>query len=401
MSQVHTDVIVVGAGPAGSTAALTLARAGVNVILVDKAFGANEKVCGGGLLTGSLNLLRQLGLYDQIVLSGTSSPCGARVSSPDGTLAELTFPPAKSGRSEMLRIVRRSQLDTALLDSALTAGAKPIAARALGMGTDGNQAVVRVERDGSEQQLLSRLVIAADGATGSFSKGLGIWQRSIICPAVRAYVSTHDHVPSSTDFHFFSECIPLYCWVFPLESGLCNVGLAVAPNKNVRLSELLKTLLSENPILRARLGNPEVVGKIQGGFLRTGFRKEMVTRDHLLVAGDAASLVSPLTGEGISQAMRSGMLAADSAVSALEAGRFTNRDLVSYARNLEAVFAKRSRQLWQLNRLVSMPGVMNRMVRLLKNDPSIQNLLARTLADPATWGASSLATLIARVTMAR
>ena len=248
--------------------------------------------------------------------------------------------------------------------------------------------------------LRARLVVAADGATGAFSRHLGLAPASRTCLAVRAYVTADDRYPDLTDFLFLPETLPLYCWVFPVAPGLCNVGLALAPGRDTGLVPRLRRTLAESPALRDRLPRAEIVGGIRGGVLRTGLNAHATYRDRLLVVGDAAGLVSPLTGEGIKQALVSGELAAQTALDAFKLGDFSHRTLALYGTRLQAAFAGRNRQLEMLNSLISHPWAMNRMVKLLGNDRTLQELLQTTLANPQIWGMSSLARLLGRIVFA-
>lgn len=398
---IESDVIVVGAGPAGATAALCLARAGVRVLLVDKNRNEHEKVCGGGLLRGSLRQLKHLGLLEQIVGTQAVAPSGARIVAPNGTVANLPFPKPTGDEPGFIRIIRRADLDNALVQAACSAGATFMpGVHASRLSSDDQGAAIEAEERGQSISLRSQLVIAADGATGIFSRRLGLSPKSQTCLAVRAYVASDDRYPDMTDFLFLPQTLPLYCWVFPVASGLCNVGLALAPGRDAGLVEQLRRTIAETPALRDRLPSAEIVGGIQGGILRTGLDAQTVSAERLLAVGDAAALVSPLTGEGIKQALVSGELAAMTALDAFKQGDFSGTALAPYGRKLESAFARRNRQLVMLNTLISRHWVMNRMVRLLDSDQPLQNLLQGTLANPQTWGVGSLAKLLARILFA-
>lgn len=115
------------------------------------------------------------------------------------------------------------------------------------------------------------------------------------------------------------------------------------------------------------------------------------------MAGDAASLVSPLTSEGIKQAVISGEIAAQCALRALETGKFTQSELALYGASLRQMFGKRFRQLALLNAIIQIPGFMNRLVKSLSSDAAVQSLLQRTIAQPDTWNALRLAELLVRI----
>jgi menaquinone-9 beta-reductase len=396
------DVIVVGAGPGGASAALCLARGGVHVLLVDKSRGEHEKVCGGGLLRGSLRQLNHLGLLERVFGTVSVSPRGARIVAPNGAVATLPFPIPSAGEPGFIRIIRRADLDDALMQAACSSGATLMrGVHASTMACDARGADLLAENKGKSIRLRAKVIVAADGATGVFSHRLGLAPKSQTCLSVRAYVAADDRCPDMIDFLFLSETLPLYCWVFPVAPGLCNVGLALAPGRDAGIAAQLRRTLYETPALRDRLPRAEIAGGIQGGVLRTGFNVNSIYGERLLAVGDAAALVSPLTGEGIKQALVSGELAAQTILEAFKQGDLSRHALAPYGRKISAAFTRRNRQLLMLNSLISRAWVMNRMVRLLENDLPLQNLLQRTLANPQTWGLASFARLCGRITVAR
>ncbi len=306
------DVLVVGAGPAGSTAALVLARNGARVALLDKARFPRDKACGDFIGPRGLQVLADLGLPeppgldvgDMVVIG----PTGRRVVLPcfDGT----TYP----GRA---RAVPRLVFDDALRTAAIEAGAVAVQGRAgepVGSGPDiGGFEIV----DGG--RICADFVIGADGATSHVAHRARLveMERVLWGFAVRCYVDQAVELPAITlwepsRWHAF----PGYGWIFPGPGGVANVGLGVGTladrqsgSTAVRvLPDYLRYLVDRGLLDRV----PDRTGPRRlGGWLKMGMVGTVPAAGRVLLAGDAAGLVNPLQGEGIAQALTSGRAAAE------------------------------------------------------------------------------------------
>jgi len=305
------DVLVVGAGPAGSIAALVLARAGADVALVDKARFPRDKACGDFVGPRGLQVLADLAVPEPPGLDAGDmvvvGPTGRRVLLPcfDGT----TYP----GRA---RAVIRTVLDDALRTAALEAGAVPIEGRAdRPVGSD-------ADLDGftlsSGDELRADFVIGADGATSHVAQTAGLVEdaRVLWGFAVRTYLDQQVDLPAitlweRTRWHAF----PGYGWIFPSPGGGANVGVGVGTLADRRagaeavrvLPAYLDHLVGLGLLQRAPAGP---LPRRLGGWLKMGMVGTTPAAGRVLLVGDAAGLVNPLQGEGIAQAMASGRAAA-------------------------------------------------------------------------------------------
>jgi menaquinone-9 beta-reductase len=311
MSTTRFDVLVVGSGPAGSVAALTLARKGARVALLDKAAFPRDKACGDLVGPRGLQLLIDCGLtpsgglsVDDMIVVG---PTGRRVRLP---CAEgRTYP--GHGTS-----VSRITFDAMLASAAVEAGALPFTGRAeRPLETEGRIDGYRTA-DGTE--LRADFVIGADGATSGVAMAAGLVQPQKVLWgfAVRAYLDQPVDLPviviwEQRRLHAF----PGYGWLFPTADGGANVGLGIATrsdrsggNGAVRM---LPAFLDHLRLLGLiDRGGPEPTHRL-GGWLKMGMVGTTPARGRTLLVGDAAGLVNPLQGEGISQAMSSGRAAAN------------------------------------------------------------------------------------------
>jgi geranylgeranyl reductase family protein len=310
----RVDVLVVGAGPAGSIAALVLARAGAGVALVDKARFPRDKACGDLIGPRGLQVLADLGVPEPAGLDVGDmvvvGPNGRRVVLPcfDG----LSYP----GRA---RAVTRVAFDDALRAAALDAGAVEVSGRAdrpLWSGDTLDGFTV------DSHELHADFIIGADGATSHVAQSAGLVERARVLWgfAVRCYLDQPVALPAitlwePTPWHAF----PGYGWIFPGPDGVANVGLGLGTRSDrqsgagaVRLlSAYLDHLVSLGLLDRAP--TPPFSHRL-GGWLKMGMVGTTPAAGRVLLVGDAAGLVNPLQGEGIAQAMTSGRAAAEAVV---------------------------------------------------------------------------------------
>lgn len=290
------DVLVVGAGPAGATAALVLARAGVDVALLDRASLPRDKTCGGGVVARAFEALPR----------GVEVPVERRLGRVESHFVGTGVAVAVERPAPLVHMAMRAPLDLALAEAARTAGA------ALGA----QHAVERVALGGDDVLLetsrgawRARFLIAADGATGSVARGAGWVDPLPTVPALEAEVEVRASVLARhTAGARFDLGVPSggYGWVFPKARHLSvGVGVFTRGGARRRLREELSRYLE-----RVGLGGGSVT-RVRGAPIPVRPRRD-VARGRCLLAGDAAGLADPLTGEGISLAIRSGRLAAES-----------------------------------------------------------------------------------------
>ncbi|WP_026453638.1 geranylgeranyl reductase family protein [Saccharomonospora iraqiensis] len=328
------EVIVVGAGPAGSTAATHLARAGVDVLLLEKSAFPRDKVCGDGLTPRGVKQLIDLGI-DTSPDAGWVHNRGLRIRTAELTLEldwpELTdFPPYGVART-------RHDFDDVLASTAVKAGARLTERTTVtGAITDertGRVVGVRAKQGPDKEPVSYRapLVLACDGVSARLALSVGIEKddRRPMGVAVRRYYRSPRHDDPYIEGHLElwdrrdpaePKLLPGYGWAFPLGDGTVNVGLGMlstsAAFRNTNYRELLRSWLDSTP---EEWGYREenAVGRIGGAGLPMGFNRTPHYRDGLLLVGDAGGMVSPFNGEGIAAAMESASLAAEHVVQAL------------------------------------------------------------------------------------
>jgi flavin-dependent dehydrogenase len=347
------DALVAGAGPAGATVALLLARAGLRVRVVDRARFPRAKLCGDSVNPGALAVLRRLGL--ERVVDGALPIDGMIVTAGAGVRVEGRYGAAQ-GRS-----ISRRDLDVRLLQAAAEAGAEveegvlvdgPIVS---GTGTSPEVTGVMIRTGGRTMRMLARIVIGADGRYSRLARPLGLLRTA--APqrwAVGAYFEQVTGLSSCGEMHVREGH---YIGVAPVPGLLANACVVTADRGALRNpSALLDLALRRDPLLAPRFGRARLVAPpVCLGPLAAESTAAGVCG--LLLAGDAAGFIDPMTGDGLHFAFRGAELAAAAAVHALATGAADAHLQLAAARRRE--FAAK----WRFNRTLRALVASPRTVR--------------------------------------
>lgn len=328
----EVEVLVVGAGPAGTAAAIEARRLGLDVVVVDKARFPRDKTCGDGLTAGALRALERLGL-DVRKLSSYASVREAVLVSPSGREVVLPLP----ADGEFAGAVPRAELDAALVDCARAEGVAVYEGVGVQDARIHNGSVTVDLDDGSAVD--AQWIIAADGHYSPVRRmldgaraqmaELGTWH------AFRQYF--HDVDDDRMWVLFDPALLPGYAWVFPVGDRCANVGFGVLRDarSGARTGKELATQwrnVVNDAKLRAVLGPRAVAdGTRRAWPIPASFDPSRLAHDRVLFAGDAANVVDPMTGEGIAQALDTGVLAAR----AIEGGATPAAVTARYRRDVE------------------------------------------------------------------
>ena len=371
------DVIVVGAGPAGSTAATYLARSGLDVLLLEKSVFPREKVCGDGITPRGVKQLIDLGI-DTREEAGWLHNRGLRVVG-GGVTIELDWPDL-AGFPPYGVVRPRNDFDDLLARTAQQAGAKLVEQTTVtgALTDDRTGRVIGVEATtGPEREPVvyrAPLVLGCDGVSARLALSVGIQKRDDrpMGVAVRRYY----HSPRSKDDYLEShlelwdrsdpadpKLLPAYGCRFGLGDGTVNVGLGIlSTSKAYGQTNYRKLLLSWLGGTPEEWGFREenAVGRIGGAALPMGFNRTPHYRDGLLLVGDAGGMVNPFNGEGIAYAMQSARLAAECAVHALARPEGVSREkaLSRYPLALREAFGGYFRMGNIFTKLIGNPTVM-------------------------------------------
>jgi len=385
----HWDVVVVGAGPAGASAAYWLAEQGHRVLVVERKRFPREKTCGDGLTPRAVAQLTAMGLEER--LAGFHRYDGLR-SMGHGVTLELTWPDHPDFPSHGY-VVRRRDLDEMVADRAVAAGAT------LWTGTEAVEPVVeagavigaRVLRkdSGVTEEVRARYVLVADGANSRFGRALGT-RRDRSYPlgmAVRGYFTSPLHDDPWIESHLDirdknGESLPGYGWIFPVGDGTVNVGVGLLSTfrgwKDINTSHLMEAFCASAPRSWG-ISADTSCGAPTGGRLPTGLSVKPSVGPGWLTAGDALGSVNPFNGEGISLAYETGRIAADVLDQALRTG--DARALERYPARLEETYGLYYKVARTFVRAIGNPAVMRELTRVGFRSRTLMEWVLRIMAN--------------------
>lgn len=373
------DLVIIGAGPAGCTAALALAHKGLRVALVDKSSFPRDKICGDAIPGPAFKILHQI------------NPAWAK------ELKKLT----SGQRIRSSRIVSGSGKSLALNWVTFSYNAKrldfdnklwELVKEETDIYCINNLNIKDIEetdcgfilKSNTKKQLKTRLLIGADGANGICARKLTDLSidRAHHCAAVRAYASGMSFEKADENIFFFlKDYLPGYLWIFPLPNGNANIGFGMLSDaikaKGYKLREILPQIIRKEPVLQKYFTDTAEIEKIEGFGLPLGSRLRPLSGNKFMLCGDAGSLIDPLQGHGIDKAMISGKLAADTALLAFARNQFDATFLKEYDkvvyRRFRAEFKRNYRLMQVLHRA---PWILEAAVRIADN-PIGKRLIAK------------------------
>lgn len=386
----YHPIIIIGAGPAGSTTALALAKKGISSLLLDQSEFPRDKVCGDALSGKVLLTLKRI---DPLLVDGLASEShtldshGVTFVAPNGKVLMVPFRREANKEKPPGYISRRYDFDNWLFNNAKNAK---------GVQTKLNVRIEKFRREGADWIISDKeeknvfrtsLLIAADGAHSRFAKEVGGIQMEDehYCAGLRAYYKgVKDLDPNGyIELHFVKDFLPGYFWIFPLPNGYANVGVGMRSDmvskKKVNLKEDMLRLIRDYAPIRDRFVDAELEGPIRGYGLPLGSKKRPLSGDGFILLGDAGSLIDPFTGEGIGNAMISGLKAAET-IEALS-GNYSAAALQMYD---DAVY----KRLWpelslskKMQELVKYPWLFNLVVNKAVRSKTLRETISCMFED--------------------
>ena len=358
------DVAVVGAGPAGSAAALRVRRLAPerSVLLLDAADFPRDKTCGDGIAAQAFDLLHALGVHGVEDL-GPVAP-RLRLRTPSGRGVDRACP-------RPTRVITRTAFDAALVDAAVAAGAELRRHRVRALVDDGDRVVL----DGT---IAARAVIGADGANSTVRRLLGggpadrPGDRAV---AIRGYAPVSPD-PGTLTIEYADGPYPAYAWSFPVAGGGANVGYGVFDRRGggnrAALVERMRGLLP---------GQEPDPGTVKAHHLPLSTTPRFHPDGRVLLAGDAAAKINPLTGEGIYDAIASGALAGRDALRGADAG-------ATHRASMERAFGRHHRHVGAISRMAARPRFLDAAIAAAARhrrvfDAAVELGLAQGTVPPA------------------
>jgi geranylgeranyl reductase family protein len=344
-----SDVLIIGAGPTGCAAGIVLCRAGIDACVVDAAHFPRDKVCGDAVSNAGMREIDALGAGEALRRGPHALVQRAAAVFPDRTRIERRY-------AEPGYIVPRLHLDDTLRRALEAQGGRLLQGCRISELTRTSGRVSGAI--GAGFRWSARIVIAADGygSVGLRALGLAAPRGRQLAVSTTAYYRRVGF-PNGADVsdHFFEAELPYgYSWIFPAVDGISNVGVYMRADAyargGIKLAALLDAFLERH---RARFAEAEAVGKPRTWSLPLAPRALPLSAAGLLLAGDAAGFIDPLTGEGIWQGLYSGLLAGEVAAKAVRSGELTAALGREYAERCARAITRPSRGKAWVQRLMN------------------------------------------------
>lgn len=315
-------VIIIGAGPAGTSAALALAAGNVKSLLIDQSSFPRDKVCGDALSGKVVLSLSRLNTAFPSELSQWNPALGSKgviFVAPNGKPLKVPFGKAAIQDVDPGFIAKRIDFDNWMFEKA---------SANKNVSTVTNVRIEKYRKEGDEwiisdkdgkHEYRSPLLLIADGAHSRFVRDIIKYkqQPEHFSAGLRCYYNNVSGLDNEgyIELHFLKDILPGYFWIFPLAGGRANVGLglqsSVVAKRRLDLKKVLQQIITTHPSIAPRFQHAVAEGPVSGYGLPLGSVKRPLSGDGYCLLGDAGSLIDPFTGEGIGNAMISGLKAAD------------------------------------------------------------------------------------------
>lgn len=386
------DAIVIGGGPAGATAAMYLKRGGANVLLLDKQAFPRDKVCGDAQGRKAANIMKELGIYKAYEKLPGQTIYGITLSSPNGTLVSIDVEDRANPAPGYCH--KRVVFDGFLFQSAkerfgvqtrLFEVTDVIVEKGFVKGVIGRN------EKGETEEIRAKITLAADGATSVLVRkfGLNTNPPEHLISAIRAYYTGVEGMTDRIEIHLVKSLIPGYFWIFPLPNKEANIGLGMIVKdmnkQKINLKEALLKEIRENPLFVERFKNAKLVDQVRGWSLPIASHRRKCYGNGFLTLGDAASLIDPLSGEGVGTGMISGRVGAMVALEALKQGDCGEAFLKRYDKLLWEAIGDEIKANYRMQRIGKrFPHLIDKLMEKAAKDEAFRKKFEKLL--PYTGG---------------
>ncbi|MFM9060806.1 MAG: NAD(P)/FAD-dependent oxidoreductase [Bacteroidota bacterium] len=404
----RTDVLVVGAGPAGATTSLFLEQKGIDHLVIDQSEFPRDKICGDALSGKVIDVLARLdpGLVTEMEsLSQEFLPCfGITIVAPNGTELSIPFRTKVADRltaagfisprldfdAFLVSKIHPDRLRTSCKLVSLVGSIEDDATHPdhLAVRPD-EEHVVNVDYGGERKTIRARYIVGCEGERSLVAKEWAGYtkDKNHYCAALRAYYTgiTGCHPENYIELHFLKDILPGYLWIFPMSNGRFNVGIGMASHRiaqrKVNLKTAFEKAIREIPALRERFASAEALTPLQGWGLPLGSKRFPLSGQGFVLVGDSGSLIDPFTGEGIGNAMKAGYHAAEHLALSLQNGRRDAQWMRSYDQRVYKDLGGELQIGKTLQQLTNYPRLFDFVVGKAAKNRELRNLISSMFDD--------------------
>ena len=392
MSNPHfeTDVLIAGAGPGGASTSVFLATEKINHIIIDKAVFPRDKICGDAFSGKSVGILKRITpAWQDYFLADKNKAVvstGIQFTAPDNTCLDIPFL-LKNTKEQIPAgfVSKRIDFDNTLaglIDNQYATFLTGTLLEDIEEIKDG--LLVTIKQHGERKQIFTKMIVGAEGRGSIVAKKMAqhTMELAHYSAGIRAYYKNVSgmHEQNYIELHFLKELQPGYLWIFPLPNGTANVGVGMLSKsislKKVNLKQLMLEAIKTHPTLKDRFVNATIEGPIDGWGLPLGSKKRKLSGNRFLLTGDAGSLIDPFTGEGIGNAMVSGLVASRVIKKAIDANDFSIHFLKQYDDELYTKLWTELKLSHYLQILSSKPRLFNFVVNKASRSKELKETIS-------------------------
>ncbi|MGD9488100.1 MAG: NAD(P)/FAD-dependent oxidoreductase [Calditrichaceae bacterium] len=384
------DVIIVGGGPAGATAALYAKRAGLKSLLLDKDKFPRDKICGDAVSGKSMNILKDLGLLEKACALPGAEIRSITFGSPAGTTINIGLMSEKRKGMPGGMVIRREVFDQFLLAEASRAADRVI---------QGFKVIDVVKENGfvrgvrginsetaKEEVYRGKIVIGADGFNSVVSRKTGLYRHEPghLIIALRQYYKNVSELSDQIEIHYLKDVQPGYFWVFPLDNGTANVGIGMLhetiTKRNIDLKLLLRKAITSDKF-KDRFAEAEPLESPKGWNLPIASKHRKIHGNGFLLIGDAAGLIDPFTGEGIGNALYSAKIAVRSAEKAISFDDYSEKMLAEYDHQLWKTMGNEFKTSTRLQKIGRFHFLLNFVINRAARSAEVSEIISGMMAN--------------------
>jgi menaquinone-9 beta-reductase len=379
------DIIIIGAGPAGTTAALYAKKFNLRTLLLEKDTFPRDKICGDAVSGKSMSILLELGLLEKAKRLPGRVVDSIVLGSPSNHQVNIDLVANEAKGIPAALVVKRQVFDNFLFTEAKAVTDTTIEnfKAADLVFEEGFVKGISGKEKGKEgiQVFEAPLVIGADGYNSIVARKTGLYDLNpkhwVV--ALRQYYKNISGIKSQLEIHYVKEAQPGYFWIFPLDDGYANIGIGMLhktiKDKKIDLKKVLERTI-KSPAFKERFANAQPMENPRGWNLPVGSIHRKNYGDGFMLLGDAAGLIDPFTGEGIGNAMFSAKYAIEMAVSAKEKDDFSGNILQHYDSVLWKRLGNELAVSSKLQKVGRMQTLLDFVIGKAERNKEVENILS-------------------------